>query len=212
MPSHHCDTTTPGPRPTGYRILMGPGGPGGYKEVVIRCRRPAQPVESFRSELSFQHVFPFECSFRTSRPNPPSSRLGMPRPRVRPENRQRSARACEPCKIAKKRCDSALPCGTCVKKSIAPSCEYARSHGRGSSHWRSAGGDFGSAAPRAPSSEPRRGAGAGGSQRVEGTSSISPGPPTPQSSRMPTGQSPLIMLSSSGENGMACSHENSGVD
>lgn len=128
----------------------------------------------------------------------------MPRPRVRPEDRQRAPKACEPCKIAKKRCDSTLPCRTCVKKGIVPSCTYATSHGRGSSRWqRSRGDDLGSVVSHASSSELRpdaRGSGSGGD--VERPSSTPSGLQTPQSANMPTSQSPLMMLSSSGENGM----------
>ncbi|KAF3009225.1 hypothetical protein E8E14_008584 [Neopestalotiopsis sp. 37M] len=49
----------------------------------------------------------------------------MPRPKVRPEDRRRSVRACDTCKHLKKRCDSLLPCTPCTKKGISESCEYS---------------------------------------------------------------------------------------
>lgn len=49
----------------------------------------------------------------------------MPRPRVKPEDRRRSVRACDTCKHLKKRCDSLIPCTPCTKKGISESCEYS---------------------------------------------------------------------------------------
>lgn len=51
----------------------------------------------------------------------------MPRPRVKPQDRQRSERACDPCKASKKRCDAGKPCRPCVKKGIHESCTYTSS-------------------------------------------------------------------------------------
>ncbi|KAK5461229.1 hypothetical protein LTS15_003292 [Exophiala xenobiotica] len=51
----------------------------------------------------------------------------MPRPKVRPEDRQRAAKACLPCKASKKRCDAQQPCSNCVRKKSASTCEYAES-------------------------------------------------------------------------------------
>jgi hypothetical protein len=48
----------------------------------------------------------------------------MPRPRVRPENRQRSSRACLGCQASKIRCDSQLPCVSCVRRDRASACTY----------------------------------------------------------------------------------------
>ncbi|KAL1955725.1 hypothetical protein VTO42DRAFT_8123 [Malbranchea cinnamomea] len=48
----------------------------------------------------------------------------MPRPKVRPEDRRRSIKACIPCKISKKRCDAQLPCVSCIKRGRAPVCVY----------------------------------------------------------------------------------------
>lgn len=48
----------------------------------------------------------------------------MPRPKVHPDNRQRSVIACVPCKTAKIRCDSKTPCSTCVKRSREDKCVY----------------------------------------------------------------------------------------
>ena len=48
----------------------------------------------------------------------------MPRPRVRPEDRQRAAKACLPCKASKKRCDAQQPCSNCVRRRAGSSCVY----------------------------------------------------------------------------------------
>ncbi|KAB8239694.1 uncharacterized protein BDW43DRAFT_258899 [Aspergillus alliaceus] len=49
----------------------------------------------------------------------------MPRPRVKPQDRKRSVRACLACKTSKKRCDGTQPCRTCLKKGIADSCTFS---------------------------------------------------------------------------------------
>ncbi|KAM0263903.1 hypothetical protein ACHAQJ_000938 [Trichoderma viride] len=46
----------------------------------------------------------------------------MPRHRVRAEDRKRSVRACEACRLSRKRCDSRLPCSSCSRKGL--SCAY----------------------------------------------------------------------------------------
>ncbi|KAJ9617811.1 uncharacterized protein PV06_06239 [Exophiala oligosperma] len=51
----------------------------------------------------------------------------MPRPKVRPEDRQRAVKACIPCKASKKRCDAQQPCSNCVRKKAEETCEYAES-------------------------------------------------------------------------------------
>ncbi|KAH0842483.1 putative Fungal specific transcription factor [Fonsecaea pedrosoi] len=48
----------------------------------------------------------------------------MPRPKVRPEDRQRSAKACLPCKASKKRCNAQQPCSNCVRRRTPSSCRY----------------------------------------------------------------------------------------
>ncbi|QYT00217.1 Fungal_trans domain-containing protein [Trichoderma simmonsii] len=48
----------------------------------------------------------------------------MPRHRVRLEDRKRSVRACEACRLSRKRCDSRLPCSSCSRKGIGASCVY----------------------------------------------------------------------------------------
>lgn len=48
----------------------------------------------------------------------------MPRPKVRPEDRQRAAKACLPCKFSKKRCDAQLPCAHCTRRNNASACTY----------------------------------------------------------------------------------------
>lgn len=48
----------------------------------------------------------------------------MPRPKVRPENRQRAYRACLACKASKIRCDAQHPCGSCLRRDQTSSCTY----------------------------------------------------------------------------------------
>ncbi|KAJ5831946.1 hypothetical protein N7474_000257 [Penicillium riverlandense] len=49
----------------------------------------------------------------------------MPRARVRPENRLRSSRACDLCKASKIRCDSQVPCASCIKRNHPGNCIYS---------------------------------------------------------------------------------------
>lgn len=49
----------------------------------------------------------------------------MPRPKVLPEDRQRTYKACLVCKASKIRCDSELPCSSCVKRGRESSCVYS---------------------------------------------------------------------------------------
>jgi Fungal Zn(2)-Cys(6) binuclear cluster domain len=58
----------------------------------------------------------------------------MPRPKVRPENRQRSGHACQACKAAKIKCDSRQPCRSCVKRSQAESCTFSGTDRRRRGH------------------------------------------------------------------------------
>lgn len=55
---------------------------------------------------------------------PPSNACRMPRPRVRPEDRQRATKACLPCKASKKRCDAQQPCSNCVRRRNPARCKY----------------------------------------------------------------------------------------
>lgn len=48
----------------------------------------------------------------------------MPRPKVKPQDRQRSARACDSCKASKKRCDANQPCRLCIKKGTQDKCTF----------------------------------------------------------------------------------------
>ncbi|POR38885.1 hypothetical protein TPAR_00891 [Tolypocladium paradoxum] len=48
----------------------------------------------------------------------------MPRPKVRPEDRQRAVMACTPCKNSKKRCDSRTPCSNCCRRDCEAACIY----------------------------------------------------------------------------------------
>ncbi|EME81416.1 uncharacterized protein MYCFIDRAFT_140761, partial [Pseudocercospora fijiensis CIRAD86] len=44
--------------------------------------------------------------------------------KVKPQDRQRSAKACLPCKASKIRCDAASPCGPCLKRERTSACVY----------------------------------------------------------------------------------------
>lgn len=48
----------------------------------------------------------------------------MPRAKVSPKDRQRAARACIPCQIAKRRCSASIPCTYCTKRGRVSSCVY----------------------------------------------------------------------------------------
>ncbi|EME42350.1 hypothetical protein DOTSEDRAFT_175363 [Dothistroma septosporum NZE10] len=51
----------------------------------------------------------------------------MPRPKVKPQDRQRSAKACLPCKASKIRCSAGTPCGPCLKRERISACIYLES-------------------------------------------------------------------------------------
>lgn len=53
-----------------------------------------------------------------------SAAAAMPRPKVKPQDRQRSVRACDACKASKKRCDANQPCRLCLKKGTQNTCTY----------------------------------------------------------------------------------------
>jgi hypothetical protein len=46
----------------------------------------------------------------------------MPRPRVQLEDRQRVSKACIPCRASKKRCDSNIPCSSCIRRDCELVC------------------------------------------------------------------------------------------
>jgi hypothetical protein len=48
----------------------------------------------------------------------------MPRRPVKPQDRQRVVRACDPCKASKKRCNGYQPCSACKEKGCNASCHY----------------------------------------------------------------------------------------
>jgi hypothetical protein len=48
----------------------------------------------------------------------------MPRARVNAIDRQRQPKACIPCRIAKRRCSSQLPCSHCIKQNSVSLCAY----------------------------------------------------------------------------------------
>ncbi|KAF2451786.1 hypothetical protein P171DRAFT_493328 [Karstenula rhodostoma CBS 690.94] len=54
----------------------------------------------------------------------------MPRRPVKPEDRQRVARACDQCKASKKRCNGIQPCDACRKKGDSETCHYTRGRRR----------------------------------------------------------------------------------
>lgn len=54
----------------------------------------------------------------------------MPRPKVRPEDRQRTSKACLPCQASKIRCDSQTPCISCVRRDRSAACTYVETQRR----------------------------------------------------------------------------------
>lgn len=60
----------------------------------------------------------------------------MPRPKVKPEDRQRCALACIPCKRLKIRCDARSPCSTCIKRGREDGCVYQDVSERKANHGR----------------------------------------------------------------------------
>ena len=48
----------------------------------------------------------------------------MPRKKVLPEERKRADKACVPCRISKKRCDSRTPCSNCRRRNREAVCVY----------------------------------------------------------------------------------------
>jgi hypothetical protein len=48
----------------------------------------------------------------------------MGRRKVDPANRLRAARACQPCKQSKKRCNAHWPCSNCLRRGIRSQCVY----------------------------------------------------------------------------------------
>jgi hypothetical protein len=48
----------------------------------------------------------------------------MGRRKVDPANRLRAARACQPCKTSKKRCNAHWPCSNCLRRGIQSQCVY----------------------------------------------------------------------------------------
>ena len=60
----------------------------------------------------------------------------MPRPKVKPEDRQRCALACLPCKRLKIRCDAQTPCSTCIKRGREDACVFQDSSERKVNHGR----------------------------------------------------------------------------
>lgn len=62
------------------------------------------------------------CSGRAN--NRSLADIDMPRPRVRPEQRQRSSKACNSCRASKIRCDAQLPCASCIRRDRPGSCTY----------------------------------------------------------------------------------------
>lgn len=67
---------------------------------------------------------PTVVSIRTLTRLIPRNQPAMPRPKVKPQDRQRSVRACDACKASKKRCDANQPCRLCLKKGTQDTCTY----------------------------------------------------------------------------------------
>src|SRR5690349_4754827 len=55
---------------------------------------------------------------------------GMPRPRVKDEDRRRVRRACDNCKRRKEKCDGKQPCFLCTRRSREPECVFSDEPGK----------------------------------------------------------------------------------
>lgn len=53
----------------------------------------------------------------------------MARAKVLPQNRKRIVRACQSCRLSKRRCNGAVPCSVCVRRRISHECSYSRERG-----------------------------------------------------------------------------------
>lgn len=60
----------------------------------------------------------------------------MPRPKVKPEDRQRCVLACIPCKRLKIKCNAQTPCATCIKRGRQEGCVYQDFTERKTNHGR----------------------------------------------------------------------------
>lgn len=98
--------------------------------AVYRTRRlPRESPPKPGSASAFSPVGPLRRHASATSVPPPhvataSLIPAMPRPKVKPQDRQRSARACDACKASKKRCDGNEPCRLCLKKGTQDTCTY----------------------------------------------------------------------------------------
>lgn len=77
----------------------------------------------------------------------------MPRPKVKPEDRQRCVLACLPCKRLKIRCDARTPCSTCIKRGREDGCVYQDLSDRKAPHGRKRRSTVGNTGHGGPSSQ-----------------------------------------------------------
>lgn len=118
----------------------------------------------------------------------------MPRPRVQPQDRLRSVRACDPCNASKKRCDSNLPCRQCSQRGHAITCVYTRPDQRRASQRRAP-------APLMSSLPSHDGSQSDGFlARRPRTAAVGDG------KQCTYAQQPVMLSSSSGEKGMAATY------
>lgn len=131
----------------------------------------------------------------------------MPRPKVRPEDRQRSSKACLPCQASKIRCDSQTPCISCVRRDRSAACTYVEAHRRRLPRARRTGevrfSSFSSPANRPPASQRGRTLNESTNRSPEGDDDVEYTSPTLGA---PSVQSPectesRLLLSSKGEKG-----------
>lgn len=125
----------------------------------------------------------------------------MPRPKVLPENRQRSSRACQPCRASKKKCDGSLPCSNCAQRNIRRHCTFGEKKRHFDRHQKQS-----SISERNASSVPQRELGETGYPSTSETNNttLSPDPPSELSTLNRTGIEPAarMLQNSDGEKGL----------
>lgn len=193
---------------TCIRIAFG-GHPTVLRPAWLPCCNPRRIRHTLSNTARPHPPDAASCNHRTPVSHPPRA---MPRARVKPQDRVRVAKACEYCKLSRKRCDGGRPCSLCLKKDLADSCSYSLPTPREqppavhASH----------VPPPLPPSPPQ------GQQYVQ---PLSPQrrlvrPPLPRNASVESGdsdngaldsfnsssfaQQPVMLTSSSGEQGMTC--------
>ncbi|ATY64916.1 Fungal specific transcription factor [Cordyceps militaris] len=83
----------------------------------------------------------------------------MPRPKVHPSQRKRTAEACNSCRLSKKRCSATVPCTACQRRGIGHTCYLTQSPRAARSTGRKAQAPLGNNLETETSDHARRGSG-----------------------------------------------------